>query len=91
MDKAKLSIAQIMPLRPTGKTPLEYPVELGYVCPVCKNNEGDYDDLRLYWSEYECFLWCYTCDRDYPSCLCMPDIDTAIEIFLASVGKARRE
>ena len=90
MDKAKLSISEIMPLRTPGKTPLNYPVEEGFVCPICKNKAGDYDDLRLWWSEYECFLWCYKCERDYPSCLCQPDIDEAIRIFLASVKQMNK-
>jgi len=76
--------------RPTGFTPIDFPCELGYHCPTCKYenlDHGEYD-LRLYWSEYEGFLYCYTCNKDYPSALCMPDVDRATKIFLDTVRDA---
>jgi len=86
------SAAEVMGMRPTGYTPIDFPVELGYRCPVCKEKNdlksGDYD-LRLYWSEYNGFLYCSVCNRDYPSALCMPNIDRAIEIYLDTVRDAK--
>ena len=76
---------KIMGLRlegmPEGAIFIDFPCELGYVCPVCGAN---YE--RLNWSEYNAFLWCEVCDKDYPSAFCQPDIDKAIETFLASVS-----
>ncbi len=63
---------------------IDEPCELGYHCPVCENrktNDWMYDE-RLTRSEYNGFLWCSVCDQDYPSVLCMPDIDRAIDIYL---------
>lgn len=60
---------------------LNSPAEEGYRCPVCRRK-------RLEWSEYNGFIWCSVCNRDYPSCLCMPDIDRAINIYLSCVEEA---
>jgi hypothetical protein len=68
---------------PEGAIAIDYPCELGYVCPVCGAN-----DERLEWSEYNAFLWCETCDKDYPSALCQPVIANAIKTFLDSVAAA---
>jgi len=65
--------------------PIDQPCELWYTCPVCKNkNIVDWKfDERLAWSEYEWFLWCRVCNKDYPSCLCCwDDIDKATNIYL---------
>src|ERR1035437_4223227 len=70
---------------------IDQPCELGYHCPVCEytlTDGAEYDE-RLLWSEYDCFLWCSVCNKDYPSALCQPDIDKAIEIFLYSVERAK--
>lgn len=70
---------------------IQEPSELGYRCPVCRNAPrlpGGEPDPRLTWSEYNAFVWCEVCDRDYPSCLCLGDIETAIEVFLDSVEDA---
>ena len=77
--------------RPQGQ-PIDYPCELGYKCPVCKYElitDGNYDE-RLQWSEYTTFLYCYTCNKDYPSVLCMPDIDRAIDIYLDCIEASMR-
>lgn len=68
----------------------DFPCELGYHCPVCKyeNPKDDYDE-RLDWSEYEGFIWCSVCNKDYPSCLCMPDIDKAIKIYLDCISQSK--
>lgn len=75
-----------------GMVVLDFPGELGYRCPVCKNEVvskelGMYDE-RLEWSEYNGFLWCSVCNRDYPSALCQPDIEKAIIIYLDCIEDA---
>ena len=78
----------LMGKRPEGYIAIDSPSELGYRCPVCNNqSDGDYDE-RLEWSEYNSFIWCSVCNRDYPSCLCTPDISHAIDVFLSSVDDA---
>lgn len=70
-----------------GVTPIDLPCELGFHCPVCKYEheiDGTFDE-RLTWSEYNGFLYCYVCNKDYPSALCMPNIDEAINIYLDSI------
>jgi uncharacterized protein YbaR (Trm112 family) len=72
---------------------IDFPCEIGFHCPVCKyelTDENNEYDERLAWSEYNAFLWCAVCNKDYPSALCMPDIDQAIEIFLKSVRDAKQ-
>jgi hypothetical protein len=67
------------------------PCELGYHCPVCKYKhliKGNYDE-RLQWSEYNGFIWCSVCNKDYPSALCQPDIDMAIKTYLDCVEIAK--
>jgi len=82
-----LKIQQVLPLREPGKTPLNWPFEEGYACPIC-HATGE----QLYWSEYRGMLWCYPCKRDYPSCMCLSirEIDRAIEVFLLTVQEAAR-
>ena len=73
--------------RPSGGIALDFPCEWGYKCPVCKYElcvDGTYDE-RLQWSEYECFCWCSVCNKDYPTPLCVPDIDKAIHTYLKCV------
>ena len=80
---------EIMGRRSTG-IPIDMPCELGYICPVCKYEtiiNGTYDE-RLQWSEYNGFLWCAVCNKDYPSALCHPDINESIKIYLDSVEDA---
>ena len=69
------------------------PGELGYHCPVCKYNivtEGEFDE-RLHFSEYNSFLWCSKCDKDYPSAICQPDPEKATMTFLSCVWEARKK
>jgi hypothetical protein len=69
----------------------DQPCELGYHCPVCKYEtvtDGEYDE-RMEWSEYNGFIWCSKCNKDYPSALCQPDIDRAIRTFLETVHDAK--
>jgi hypothetical protein len=69
---------------------LDYPVEIGYHCPVCKYKsvyKGNFDE-RLEWSEYNGFIWCSICNKDYPSALCMPKIDEAIDTYLSCIEDA---
>jgi hypothetical protein len=81
----------IFGLRRTDCTYIDHPCELGYHCPACQYpqvSDGNYDE-RLFWSEYESFIWCAVCNRDYPSCLCLPgNPQRAIEVFLSSVKGA---
>lgn len=69
----------------------DQPCELGYHCPVCKYDidDGKNFDERLHWSEYNGFLWCSVCNKDYPSALCQPDIDKAITTYLHCVNDAK--
>lgn len=86
--------AEIMGYRPTatkeGKTIIifDQPPELGAHCPVCKYENvvnGDFDE-RLQWSEYNGFMYCSECNKDYPSAFCyLENIDHAIHIFLDTV------
>lgn len=99
---------RIMGRRPSGVIPFDLPCELGFWCPVCKVAPGPYDgeyDERLQWSEYNAFLWCNVCDRDYPSALCVrldaekdPDRpwmyagpEDAIGVYLSTVDSVLNE
>lgn len=72
---------KIMGLRGDGVA-LDHPSELGFACPVGYKHP-------LEWSEYNCFIWCKTCNFDYPSCLCVDTPEKATDIFLDSVRQAR--
>lgn len=65
---------QICGLRPEG-IPIDFPIELGYVCPKNKLHS-------LEWSEYNNFIWCEQCNFDYPSPLCLRDYKRATDLFL---------
>jgi hypothetical protein len=91
MKKTKYSknerAKSLVGLRAVGGNPIDFPCELGYHCPVCEYEllqDGNYDE-RLMWSEYNGFLWCSVCNKDYPTVLCTSDIDKAIEIYLDCV------
>lgn len=94
MDTSKNKLAeQAVGLRCTDGIAFDQPAELGFKCPVCEDYElfpnGNIDQ-RLHWSEYNGFIWCSSCNKDYPSVLCMPDIDKAIDIYLRTVINAKR-
>lgn len=78
----------VVGLRETGGTALDFPCEYNYHCPVCVYEfptDGNYDE-RLDWSEYETFLWCSVCDKDYPTVLCSTgSIDEKIKLYLDCV------
>ena len=75
--------------RDIDKQPPDCPGALGYHCPVCKYEiTVGGNDARLLWSEYNGFLRCGVCRKDYPLALCLTNIDRAIEIFLDSVEAA---
>ena len=82
---------EVMGLRGLGGAiPFDQPCELGYHCPVCKYQplvDGNFDE-RLFWSQYKGFLWCAVCNKDYPSCLCQPDLDAATKLFLDCIEEA---
>lgn len=77
---------------PTGLSIIfDEPCSLDYHCPVCKYEhivDGNFDE-RLQWSEYNGFIWCSVCNVDYPSVLCQPNIEKAIEIYLTCVHEAK--
>lgn len=89
---------QLMGRRRTDVVAFDLPADLGYQCPVHRI----VDDEHIHWSEYNGFIWCETCDRDYPSVLCIdltavrdPDrvwvhagIDAAIDTYLNTVAAA---
>lgn len=74
------------------------PVEQGYACPVHGAETEETLGETLHWSEYNAFVWCSRCDKDYPSALCAtatnrwhPDastIDAQIRVYLESVAEA---
>jgi len=90
---------------PEGTIIFDQPFELGYHCPVCDydiEKNGEFDE-RLTWSEYNGFVFCYTCNKDYPTCFCIPlsaplpgyvsadhPINYAIDIYLRSVADAKK-
>lgn len=88
-------------LEKTGVVPFDFPCEQGYWCPVCRIDPSALD-TSLHWSEYASFLWCATCDFDWPSALCVPlekkpDPDrpyvkagreAAVRVFLDTVANA---
>lgn len=90
---SKIDIGKIVGKRKTGVQPLEFPCELDYHCPVCqyelKDKDGNYDE-RLYWSEYNGFILCYKCEKDYPSALCVTNnIDRAIDVYLMCIREVK--
>lgn len=80
-----LQAKKIVGLRKTSRLTINFdrPSELGYRCPVCKGKS-------LQWSEYNGFVWCEECNSDYPSCLCVPDIEKAIQIYLDCISEAKK-
>ena len=76
---------------PFGALIINTPCEEGYHCPVCKYDAivDEEFDMRLDWSEYNGFLYCHICNRDYPTCLCKPDdVEEEIKLYIAIVEEA---
>jgi hypothetical protein len=76
---------------PKGATPLFFPCEIGYQCPIC-GQRGDH----LYFSEYNYCLYCDFCNIDIPSILCLPiqtkrDIEHSYTIFVEMINHARNQ
>lgn len=63
---------------------IDLPIEFWYKCPVCKKLSE-----WLNWSEYNWFLWCDVCNKDFQTCLCEENIDKAIDIYLDCVNDAK--
>jgi hypothetical protein len=57
------------------------------VCQYSLFHDDEYD-ARLKWSQYNGFLSCSVCEKDYPSAICMPNVDRAIRIYLLCVKDA---
>lgn len=94
MKTSKNSEAErIAGLRRIDGNPIDYPCELGYHCPKCEyllTFKGNYDE-RLEWSEYNGFLWCSVCNKDYPTALCCGDnLERATEVYLKCVEEAQK-
>lgn len=84
---------------------LDWPVELGYQCPVLGHQQSvaEADAIHiteggpnLHWSEYSSFVWCEQCNRDYPSALCTglvtsdpAVLDRAISVYLDTIQQAQ--
>lgn len=81
---------------------LDWPVELGYQCPVLGHQQTEADITvlvppTLHWSEYNAFLWCEKCNRDYPSALCTglstddpAQLERAIDVYLDTIENTIR-
>lgn len=67
------SAEEICGKRPDG-IPIDQPSELEYYCPENRGHE-------IHWSEYNYFIWCFDCNKDYPSIICC-DTKKGIEVFL---------
>jgi hypothetical protein len=68
--------------RETSGLAIDQPCELDYFCPCNKYH-------RMEWSEYNGFVWCENCNKDFPSCLCTKDIDKAIDVYLSCIREAK--
>lgn len=87
-------ISTVVGRRPTnGATPITSPAEEGYHCPVCKyeiwSSDGEHCDDRLEWSEFNFFIWCSVCNKEYPSVICTMSLDEATRIFLDCLEEHR--
>ena len=83
---------QVVGLRIEKGEPVDQPCEINFHCPICEYEQvtdGEFDE-RLEWGEYNGFLWCSVCNKDYPATLCVPReyIDRAIEVYLNCVNQA---
>lgn len=78
MTSKNLRAENIAGLRLTYGMPVDQPEELGFICPKDPTH-------CLQWSEYDTFLWCMDCDKDYPACLCLKDLERATKIYLDSM------
>lgn len=73
-DSKNKSAEEICGKKPEGGVAIDQPAEFYYYCPKNKEHE-------IYWSEYNYFIWCEGCNKDYPSVICC-DADKSIEVFL---------
>ena len=95
---------RIVGLRNNGKPsqPLFMPHELGYACPICNAS----NEVELAWSEYEGFIYCYTCKLDIPSCISVcyyepklsnkkmtkrEKVEKQVKIYLSCIKEAQKE
>ena len=69
---------KICGLRNTNGVSPDFPEDFDYMCPRCGNK-------HLEWSEYNTFCWCGKCNKDFPTCICMPKLDDATNIYLENI------
>ena len=72
-----------------GGIPFQFAWELDYHCPICGTepiqldlNEDEFELLHITFSEYNYFMYCYRCNLDIPSFLCLKaNSRKAIQIY----------
>lgn len=65
---------------------VDLPIEFWYKCPICKKLSE-----WLNWSEYNWFLWCDICNKDYFTFQCVDDIDKQIDIALDTINYVKSQ
>lgn len=75
-------VGKVMGFRQAGCVILDSPFEMGFCCPVDRNH-------GVTWSEYKAFIFCYGCNKDYPSVVCCADIDEATKVFLDIIEEVK--
>lgn len=61
-----------------NEIPIDFPDELGYACPHNSKH-------LINWSEYEAHIWCYDCQKDYPSCFCKDNFEESLDTFYSTI------
>lgn len=59
---------------------ISFPDEEWFACPFNSKH-------TIAWSEYEAHIWCYDCQKDYPSCFCKDNFEESLDIFYKSIKK----